>query len=331
MASIHLIAWDNGRGLSHDIRLLDAALRELGHDVHITAAPARNRGLPWRAWRDALRLLGRWLTGRGPRRYDLGITLEHVHPAYLRLARRNVLVPNPEWLSRRDRRQLGRFDAIFCKTDVARDIFTAMGLPTRYIGFVSVDCRRPVTARDREFLHLAGASRMKGTGRLLDVWRRHPEWPPLHVLQSPSTIQGEVPASAANLDHRVGYVADIEDIRRLQNTHAFHLCLSEAEGWGHYIVEAMSCGAVVIATDAAPMNELVGIDRGLLVSAHENGTLNASALWEFDEAALEAAVERAISLTDTEVEGLGGAARDWYERNQEGFPGRLQAAIDTVL
>lgn len=331
MASIHLIAWNNGRGLSHDIRLLEDALLALGHEVSITSVPRRSRGLPWRAWWQRLRMHARWLAGRGPRRHDLGITLEHVHAAYLPLARRNALVPNPEWLSRRDRRQLHRFDAILCKTAIARDTFAAQGLPVHVIGFQSIDCRREGIERNRDFLHLAGASRMKGTERLLEIWRRHPEWPTLHVLQSPSTARGDQAGTAANLDHRVTYVDDIEDIRRLQNAHAFHLCLSEAEGWGHYIVEAMSCGAVVLATDAPPMNELVGDDRGLLVTAHENGTLNASALWQFDEAALAACVERAVGMPDQELHRLGENARHWYENNQAGFAGRLRGALDHLL
>lgn len=326
MARIHLIAWNNGRGLSHDIQLLRDALQALGHTVDITPVPRKSRGLPWRAWAQRLARVGAWLTGKGPRRYDLGITLEHVHPAYLGLARRNALVPNPEWLSRRDRKQLHRFDAILCKTEVARDTFAAQGLPVRVIGFQSVDCLREQPSRQRTFLHLAGASRMKGTERLLDVWRRHPEWPVLHVLQSPSTAR-QGAAAAANLDHRVTYVDDIEDIRRLQNAHAFHVCLSEAEGWGHYIVEAMSCRAVVLATDAAPMNELVRPDRGLLVGARQSGTLNASALWEFDEAALEAAVQRAMAMDDTEVAAMGEAARSWYLANQSGFGQRLSQAL----
>ncbi|WP_232309499.1 glycosyltransferase [Luteibacter yeojuensis] len=324
---IHLIAWDNGRGLTHDITLLRDALVDLGHQVDVTPVPRKSRGLPWRAWGIRARMLLGWLRGRGPRRYDLGITLEHVHPAYLGLARRNALVPNPEWLSRRDRKRLHRFDAIFCKTEVARDTFAAQGLPVRVIGFQSIDCRRDGIPRDRAFLHLAGASRMKGTERLLAAWRRHPEWPVLHVLQSPSTATpgGTTPA---NLDHRIAYIDDIEAIRRLQNAHAFHVCLSEAEGWGHYIVEAMSCGAVVLATDAAPMNELVRPGHGLLVAARENGSLNASSLWAFDEAALEAAVTTAVAMDDATLEQLGTAARAWYERNQAGFAARLRQALD---
>ncbi|MGA7436591.1 MAG: glycosyltransferase [Luteibacter sp.] len=331
MASINLIAWDNGRGLTHDIRLFEQALRDLGHEVTVTRTPQRAHGLPWRAWGKTLAMRARWLLGKGPYRYDLGLTIEHVHPGYLGMSRRNALVPHPEWLSRRDRRYLHRFDTILCKTDSARDTFRGLGLPTAQFGFISTDCRRTDVARDRAFLHLAGGSRMKGTERLLEVWRRHPEWPTLHVLQSPSVAAPNRPPAAPNLDHQVTFLSDIEAIRRLQNAHLFHLCLSEAEGWGHYIVEAMSCGAVVLATDGAPMNELITDERGMRVAAHENGTLNAATLWQFDEAALEACVERIIRMPDDEAMALGHAARQWYEANQAGFPQRLGRALDDLL
>ncbi|HXP00461.1 MAG TPA: glycosyltransferase [Luteibacter sp.] len=331
MASINLIAWDNGRGLTHDIRLFEDALRNLGHEVTVTRTPQRNHGLPWRAWGKTLAMRLRWLTGRGPFRYDLGLTIEHVHPGYLGMSRRNALIPHPEWLSRRDRRHLHRFDTILCKTDSARITFQGLGLQTAQIGFISTDCRREGIPRDRAFLHLAGGSRMKGTERLLEVWRKHPEWPTLHVLQSPSVAAPNRPPAAPNLDHQVTFLSNIEDIRRLQNAHLFHLCLSEAEGWGHYIVEAMSCGAVVLATDGAPMNELVTDDRGIRVAAHENGTLNAATLWQFDEEALEACVEHIVRMTDDQAHALGDAARRWYEANQAGFPQRLGRAIDDLL
>jgi len=331
MASINLIAWDNGRGLTHDIRLFEDALRALGHDVTVTRTPQRAHGLPWKAWGKILAMRLRWLFGKGPFRYDLGLTIEHAHPGYLGMSRVNAFIPHPEWMSRRDRRYLHRFDTVLCKTDSARDTFQALGMRTAQIGFTSTDCQRKGVARDREFLHLAGGSRMKGTERLLEVWRRHPEWPTLHVYQSPSVAASDRPPAAPNLDHQVTFLADIEEIRRLQNAHLFHLCLSEAEGWGHYIVEAMSCGAVVLATDGAPMNELVTDDHGMRVAAHENGTMNAATLWRFDEEALEACVERIIRMPDDEAFALGDAARRWFVANEAGFPQRLGKAIDDLL
>ncbi|MBQ4856058.1 glycosyltransferase family 4 protein [Rhodanobacter sp. B2A1Ga4] len=329
MARINLLAWDNQRGLSHDIRLLSTALVALGHQVHVTRlGPHRHDGrrkvllLYLRMWWQRLRHADWRATP-----YDINIALEHVRPDWFGLARWNLLVPNPEWLSPRSQRYLARYDAILCKTHHAVGLFTARGCRALHIGFRSTDCLQPEVPRQPTFLHLAGASRMKGTQRLLALWRRHPEWPKLLVLQSPRTAtppSGPVPA---NIEHRIGYPGDVREIRRLQNAHLFHLCLSETEGWGHYLVEAMSCAAVVIASDAPPMNELVTPARGVLVGASDAGPFNLATLHRFDEAALEAAIERLLAMPAHERAALGEQARAWFESNEASFAARLDAAL----
>lgn len=166
--------------------------------------------------------------------YDVNIALEHVRPPFFDLARLNVLVPNPEWLSPHSQRYLGRFDAILCKTEHARALFDAEGYPTMRIGFDSQDSHRPKVRKQRRFLHLAGASPMKGTRRLVALWERHPEWPALLVLQSGHEPVVSPHGEHANIEIRNGFIEDTEELRRLQNEHAFHVCLSETEGWGHY-------------------------------------------------------------------------------------------------
>lgn len=333
-ARINLIGWENGRGLSHDLRLLRETLESLGHRVHFTAAgPGRRRGTIGSLLL-RLRLLAQWLRrgAHGSWKFDANIMLEHVRPAYLGTARRNLFIPNPEWLSPRDERHLARFDAVLTKTRIATETFQARGLRTLYIGFRSTDCRRPTAMQQPHFLHLAGASRMKGTARLLALWRRHPEWPPLLVLQSPQTAHGMANAPARdNVEHHIATLRDIDAIRRLQNGYLFHLCLSEAEGWGHYIVEAMSCGAVAITCDAPPMNELVRPERGLLVRATGVGPLNAATRYHFDESALEDTIEQVRTRDPQHYQRLGAAARAWFEANQQGFAGRLQDALQQVL
>src|SRR6202035_4154832 len=95
-------------------------------------------------------------------------------------------------------------------------------------------------------------------------------------------------AGAANLTVHRGFLGD-EALRALQNAHRFHLCLSEAEGWGHYIAEALSVGAVTFTCDAPPMNELVSAGRGVLVGAHLGEQHNLARMARFDEHALETA------------------------------------------
>ncbi|EIL98626.1 glycosyl transferase family 1 [Rhodanobacter thiooxydans] len=329
MARINLLAWDNQRGLSHDIRLLSSALVALGHQVQVTRlGPHRHdgRSKAWlahaRMWWQRLRHADRHATP-----YDINIALEHVRPDWFGLARLNLLVPNPEWLSSRSQRYLTRHDAILCKTRHAVELFSARGCRALHIGFRSTDCLLPEIPRQPTFLHLAGASRMKGTQRLLALWQRHPEWPRLLVLQSPRTaipLTGPLPD---NIEHRIGYPGDVREIHRLQNTHLFHLCLSETEGWGHYLVEAMSCGAVVLTCNAPPMNELVTPARGILIDAGETGPFNLSTLHRFDEAALEAAIGRLLAMSGPERAALGAQARAWFESNEAGFAARLDAAL----
>jgi hypothetical protein len=280
-----------------------------------------------------LRMLWQWLRsgGRQTKLFDVNIALEHVRPCYFRLARLNLLVPNPEWLSPHSQRYLPRFDAILCKTRYAIDLFSARGCRAIYIGFRSSDCLDPSTPRQAAFLHLAGASRMKGTQRLLALWRRHPEWPKLLLLQSPKTALPAAGPSPANIEHRVGYLNDIREIRYLQNAHRFHLCLSETEGWGHYIVEAMSCAAVVITCDAPPMNELVTAERGVLVETAEASPFNMTTRYQFDEAALEAAVEHLMRMPESAQAALGEQARAWFASNETAFATRLDAALRQLL
>src|SRR5690606_13808773 len=112
------------------------------------------------------------------------------------------------------------------------------------------------------FFHLAGKSPSKGTEALVAMWARHPEWPQLTIVQHPRRAK---PIGVPNIRHVVRYVESSE-LTALQNRHGIHLCPSRVEGFGHYINEASGCAAVVLTTDAPPMNELVGEGRGVLVA-----------------------------------------------------------------
>jgi glycosyltransferase involved in cell wall biosynthesis len=333
MALINLLAWDNQRGLSHDIRLLSETLIALGHEVHVTRLGSHRQDGHWKS--SLLRLRMWWKRLRNADRkatlYDVNIALEHVRPAFFALAKINLLVPNPEWMSPRSQRYLNRFDAILCKTRYAVELFSSLGCRALHIGFHSVDCLDDTLPRQEAFLHLAGASRMKGTRRLLALWQRHPEWPKLLLLQSPKTAMRLPPSHATNIEHRICYLNDIREIRRLQNSHRFHLCLSETEGWGHYIAEAMSCKAVVITCDAPPMNELVAPGRGVLVPTTEPQPFNLIKLFPFDEVALEDAIERIGGMSAEQRVACGERARAWFVSNGAAFAGRLDAALRELL
>lgn len=313
-----LSGWDNGVGLSRDLTLLSRALEEAG--LPVVRGQARPRG-----WR---RLVPRALRGPGPR-YGASIMLEHVDARRLPLARRNFFIPNPEWCLWGDLAQLDGIDAILVKTGHAAAIFGGHGHVVRSIGFTSEDRHDPAVPRERAFFHLAGSSCNKGTERLMALWRRHPEWPLLTVVQNPKMAKRQSP-EAANIRHRIDHLDDAE-LRTLQNAHRFHLCTSETEGWGHYLVEAMSVGAVTLTVDAPPMNELVTSERGLLVAWERSSVQNMATTYFFDEQALEAAVSAALTLADDALDRIGGNARSWFLRNDRGFGERVRNALLPLL
>lgn len=312
---IQVLARDNGAGLSRDLRLLTDALGEVGAQVQTTALPHRGRLAEW------LTRVG--LVGRAPV-FDLNLMLERVRPEFARTASHNVLVPNPEYFRPRDRAALDCIDAVWAKTHHAEQLFAALGVPTRYIGFDSPDRLDPEVPRRHAFFHGPGRSNNKGTATLLRLWAAHPQWPTLTVAWRRKRV--ELDALPANVmlirDH-----LDDRAYRELQNAHRFHLCPSQTEGFGHYLVEAMSCGAVVVTLDAPPMNELVTAGRGVLVKATAIGRQDLATCYGWDDDAMRNAIERCIAMDVDEAEALGRAARCWFEANRAAFPARLGEAL----
>jgi glycosyltransferase involved in cell wall biosynthesis len=319
--SLRLLTRDNGVGLSRDLRLLAHGLAEAGWASETVGFGTGGRsGLMGEA--------GLWARRMLHGRIDTQIFIERVYHRCLPLARRNLLLPNPEWLLDKWRPLLPRFERVLCKTQHAQQIFEALGCRTAYVGFTSDDRLDPAVPRVAEFFHLAGASSAKGTEILLAAWRKHPEWPKLTVVQA--ARHARPCAAAANIDHRIGYIDDA-GLRELQNRCLFHVCPSEVEGFGHYLVEAMSVGAVVLATDAAPMNEHVTAGRGLLIASSPGRTQGLVVRRRIEVEAIEDAVVRTLALDPQAISVLCAAARTHYLEARRSFHLHLGEAMQCLF
>jgi hypothetical protein len=322
---VQVIARDNGAGLSRDLAILARALTAARFEVTVSAIGAgglrrqatllkRRAQTSWRRWRN----------GAAAGRFDVNLMDERGRPDYLPLARRNVLMPHPEWFDEADRPRLGAFDRIYTKTRHAVPIFEALGGRAEFVGFTSFDRRLIEVQRESTFFHLGGRSINKGSQPLLDLWLRKPQWPTLTLVQRAKLQRpAHLPGNLRLIDD---YLDDGE-LQHLQNRHLFHLCPSETEGFGHHLVEGMSVGAIVLTTDAPPMNEMVAPACGVLAAYSRTGVQRLAKTYFIDPFALEAGVERMLALGVEERRTRSEAARAWWEANDHAFRQRLADAV----
>jgi Glycosyl transferases group 1 len=336
----NIVAWDNASGLGRDIDILERALTDLGWSVAFNAERIRSSGnaVPDRLLRKVRRVARGCAAGVGmlTPRFELNLHLEDVNGDYLGLARRNVLIPNQEWFRETSARYLESVDEVWAKSHFAQRLFADLGCRTRYLGWMASDRAMPdrPAGRGLSGLHIAGASVWKGTEALLDVWSANPGWPLLRVLRRACDNWGfPIPWRQREPVHNIEIITDrLEDeaLRRVQNESAIHVCPSEAEGFGHVIVEGMSVGAVVITTDAPPMNEIVTRERGLLAAVERSEPMSLGRRYFIGRESLDRCISSALRLSEPERRALGQAARRWFDLNGTVFRRNLQNCLESA-
>ena len=308
--AINIVARSNGVGLDRDVSLVKKILQNAGFDVVVSD----HKGVPgWKA-----------IFGTRKKIFRANIFMERVFPRWLGFAELNILIPNQERFPRRHLRFLEKVDAVFAKSEHARAAFSIYHDRVIFTGFTSENIFEESVVRiPGSFLHLAGKSSLKGTEAVLELWERHPEWPPLTLVQSKKKAAKHTPENV----HRLSHYLSNEDIRRVMNEHEVHLCPSLSEGWGHYIAEALSCGNCVVTTDAAPMNELVTNSRGILVSWRRSEPRHLGTNYWVNEEDLE---EKILALVnglneDDRLKAIKG--REWFEENARRFQETLVSEL----
>lgn len=319
---VRLIYHDIGGGLTRDAEIVSETLEAAGATVHRYRLDARNI---------TQRVLNRVAKVTGLTLVDVNLFLENgLSPGLLDSARCNVLLPNPEWMDETTVAHIEQIDLITCKSRDAVGRLSGFGRPMAWVGFTARDRYRGEPARERSgALHVAGRSPYKGTGAVYEAWTRHPEWPALTIVAHQSLQADRGLQPAANI-HVVGSIED-KQLLALQNRARLHLCPSESEGYGHTIAEAMSCGALVLSTNAPPMNEIVAADRGILVASGHSETLRHGIRHQVTPEAVERGVVAALALSpDAEVQ-MCRASRAWFIENERRFRRELPQVLAQAL
>jgi glycosyltransferase involved in cell wall biosynthesis len=323
---ISLIYWASGSGIARDIQILEQALEGCGFRVHHIRT--RNRkSKRERIWRFLLQL-PRLLFKR-----RLQLHVEQIHREQFRFSRTNIIVPNPELTDRDLFRKITKPLIVFGKSHRAVGLFRAIGLETHYTGFTSGDHFDRKYPKDyRRFLHVAGASNFKGTDVVVKAWSRHPEWPLLTVVRTLKDCYGNPRPSLTgmgNVEIIENWIPE-EGLRELQNACGIHLCPSEMEGFGHYIMEGLSVGSVIVTTNAAPMNELVPDSFGYCAAAVKTGQSYMEDRWRVDPAAFEECIKQILDTPELDLARMGESGRKHYEKLDQSFRENFRQALERV-
>lgn len=305
-----------------------AEAREIQINI-ICNATGKNKGLQvdQKILRETLTSLGcqvipLWNDSKFFPRADINIFCEHFSLGISNYAQTNWFIPNPEWCYH-STAEMQMSDLILCRTQASLTAFKNLNLPTFFLEFTCPDFYRPEIAKDfNRCIHVAGGSEQKGTWAVTAAWIRNPRLPHLTVLRriSPPTLDRK------NFLWVSEYIAK-EDLIERQNRNGIHLCPSETEGFGHYIMEAMACGAVVVTTDAPPMNEFITDSRCLVPYSYTAPQLLATNYYISAED-LEHTVKKLLLLPKGELMAIGQRNRINYLKKRERFEKNLRFLLE---
>jgi glycosyltransferase involved in cell wall biosynthesis len=298
---INVLAKKNGVGLQKDQEILCGILREAGHEVDENDATEKSL----------------YFRMRGKPHYDLNIFCQHLNPLWFNAAKANWLIPNQELFPQPSIKYLTDVSLVLCKSRYAEKIFQDLGCKTVYTSFTSVDRWKPEILKvNAPFLHLSGKSPFKGTEAVIEAWRENPDFPEVIIFEH--QWQRREDPQLKNVRYIFEYLPE-ERMSEYLNQCAYHLCPSIVEGFGHYIMEGLSCKSLVIATDAPPMNELVSPERGLLCPYQTKTVGGLGHQFFVNPKILADKIREMLSLSDEKKHSFTENARKFFLENDQFF------------
>jgi glycosyltransferase involved in cell wall biosynthesis len=226
-------------------------------------------------------------------------------------------------------------DNIACKTRQTYFILSTL-FPEKnvvYTGFTSKDRYNKNIEKDyTRFLHNPGKSPFKNTLDVIRAWKNNPSFPMLTIIcrdEMGLTSDIKKLGIPSNITLINKHLSE-EELYNYYNSHSVHICPSAHEGFGHYIHEAKSCEAVVLYTDAPPMNETFDVSTGIPIrsvfSHMRNGICPV-----YSVPGLEEAVRYLLSLPLENRQIIGQNARQAFLESDKAFKEKLRNVINLEI
>jgi hypothetical protein len=300
--TINIISIKNGKGLEKDYNILNRELTKLGHVTNFVDIYSNQQVPP----------------------ADINLFLEAASWEMFSAAKKNYFIPNPELCMGDVDRVIPAFDKVLCKTKEAERIFNKWN-NAQYIGFTSEDCFDPRYKKNYKFaLHFSGSGGdQKGTNSVEKLWLRNPDYPPLILIKRTESVFCN---DRKNVNQINGYLPNNNLVMYL-NIAGLHLAPSITEGFGHTLFEGMSTEAVLVTTDAPPMNEFV-TDPRCLVGYDKTETQHLATCYHVGQAKFAKVIENLLGLSEDELKKIGEQNRQNYLKKQEEFRKNLAAVFN---
>jgi hypothetical protein len=233
-------------------------------------------------------------------------------------------------------KRISKFNLILAKSHRCKSILKPYHRNIIFTGFSSIDRFDPDVKKTKRFLHFAGKSIQKYTELVINSFSKSNV--PITVVDATQRFLGDTTPNITYIPH---YLSERE-VSEHFNSHRIHICCSLAEGWGHYIHEAMSCQSVVVLNNVSPENEFIPADKAVFIPTVAYGgkirnkdflfdhefplrELNYSSHTHFDQA-----IQRLNSFSDETLGAMGVSSRNVYFNTISGFENRLLSAIASL-
>jgi len=309
------------------IVVVKQSLRGLGDDYKIIKSIFESYGFEVIRKKNSSFL---WLKNIFFKQYDICIVLERPSLRWLLGGGYRIYQPNQEWLKEKKLWISRRYDLVWCKT---RESYLQLkkfnsSCNAEIIGFISNNPIHniDISKANKEFLHIVGGSKAKGTVKLIQAWQYNPNWPILHIVSKRDF--GEI--NEPNIKFYFGHLEE-NKLEKLRLNCIFHIQPSEVEGWGHSPRISCKMGAINLITNAPPFDEFFTKEFSFLIDSYEYKKQRLGRCFTYKISALENEVNNALKLSISEIKTLSKISQKQIKKNETNFFKTFETSFQKIL
>jgi hypothetical protein len=267
---------------------------------------------------------------------DVTVFIEVITPSLIAYGGRTIWIPNPEWTYATWAPYASHVDEVWVKTRDAEAIFAAAGIPTRYIGWTSIDKTLAPAPSYSKAIVPTGKNIWRNPKPILQAYLRlartdpilFRDLPELHVVHwsdivpvspLPPDLEGKVVLHSQKLS-TAEYDALLAEC-------GLCICMSAAEGFGHAVNEAMSSGAVLMLS---PINAFRELSQDAIWVSTSKIIPHPQCFGVLEDVDIDSLTEAlrlyAVSRLDWK-QRLSARSRDTYETRHREFVTRMEGVL----